>query len=270
VDRDYYQTAGVTVESGRAFTNADRETSQPVAIVNEKLAHDYWPGGALGKRIQLPGENLMRTVVGVARTANYTSWGEPPQLCVYVPMAQRPADSMVLYVRTKGDPRDALGPVNREIRAAGPQVLVFGDRTGSEIIDGGLFQARMGVGLLTTFGLLALGLASIGLYGILAFSVNQRKREIGVRMALGATPSAVLRLVLTQGMSLVMTGLVIGFGAVLLVGRLLSRMLFGLGATDPVSIGAAVVMLSAVALIACYLPARWATRVDPLEALRET
>ena len=169
----------------------------------------------------------------------------------------------------RADPREVLAPAEHEIRAAGPQVLIFGTRTGSEIIDGGLFQAKMGVGLLTIFGLLALGLASIGLYGVLAYSVNQRKREIGLRMALGATRTGVLSLILREGMSLVAAGVLIGFTAALAVGRLLSRMLFGVGASDPASVAGAALILSMVALLACYLPARRATRVDPLEALRE-
>jgi predicted permease len=269
VDVSYFETAGVAIESGRAFTHVDRETSLRVAIVNQKMAHDFWPDGALGKSIQVPGEKFMRQVIGVARTANYTSWGEPPQPCVYVPLAQKYSEAMNLYVRSKGDPREVLLPVERELRAAGPRVLVFSIRTGSAIVDGGLFQARMGVGLLTAFGLLALGLASIGLYGVLAYSVNQRKREIGLRMALGATRASVLRLVLGEGMSLVIAGVLIGLVAALAVGQLLSTMLFGVGASDPLSVAAAALMLSAVALLACYLPARWATRVDPLEALRE-
>ena len=270
VDRDYFETTGVAIENGRAFTDVDQETSLPVAIVNEKMARDYWPGGALGRRLQLPGEKIMRQVVGVARTANYTAWGEPPQDCVYVPLAQKYADAMILYVRTEGDPRDFLQPVERQVRAAGPQVLIFGLRTGSEVIDGGLFQAKMAVGLLAAFGLLALGLASVGLYGILAYSVNRRKREIGLRMALGATRASVLRLVLREGMSMVLAGVALGFFAALGAGRLLSRMLFGVGASDPLSVAGAALMLSAVALAACYLPARWATKVDPLEALRES
>ena len=271
VDLDYFETAGVAIQRGRRFTDTDRETSTPVAIVNEKLAHDYWPGAdALGKRIQLPGEKQMRQIVGIARTANYTNWAEPPQLCVYVPFEQHYSDAMTLYVRSKADPEQILPAVRRGIRAAWPQILVSSTRTGREIMDNGLFQAKTGVALLSVFGLLALGLASIGLYGILAYSVNVRQREIGLRMALGAAQSRVLRLILKQGMSLVLTGVLIGFVAALFVGRFLSRMLYGVSATDPISVAGAAVVLLAVGLLACYLPARWASRVDPLVALRES
>ena len=142
-------------------------------------------------------------------------------------------------------------------------------RTGREIVNGGLFQAKMGVTLLSVFGFLALTLASIGLYGIMAYPVNQRKREIGLRMALGATEGTVLRLILQQGMALVLTGVVLGVAAALPVGRLLSGMLFGLSTTDPLSILGAAGILLMVAFLACYLPARWASRVDPSVALRE-
>jgi predicted permease len=271
VDTGYFKTAGVVIENGRAFTEIDQSTSLAVAIVNAKLAQDYWPGeDALGKRIQLPGETRMRQIVGIARTVNYSSWAEPPQRCVYVPLEQNHLASMTLYVRSKGDPEQILIPVAREVNATAPQVLLSNMRTGRQIIDGGLFQPRIGVALLSVFGLLALGLASIGLYGILAHAVNQRKREIGLRMALGASPPSMLRLILGQGMSLVATGVVIGLAAALVVGRLLRTMLYGVGAADPVSLAGAALMLGGVALLACYLPARWATRVDPLVALRET
>jgi predicted permease len=274
VDVGYFETAGVVMEAGRAFSNLDQETSAPVAIVNEKLAQDYWPGGnsgsrALGKRIQLPGEQQRRQIVGVARTGNYSTWGEAPQLCVYVPLEQDYSDAMTLYVRSKGAPQEILLPVQHEVRAAAPQILAIDIRTGSQIVDGGLFQARVGVGMLSVFGLLALGLASIGLYGILAYSVNQRKREIGLRMALGATRASVLGLILKEGMSLVLSGVLIGFVAALLIGRLLSSMLYGVGASDPVSVLGAAVCLMAIAFVACYLPARRASRVDPVVALRE-
>jgi putative ABC transport system permease protein len=270
VSGGYFQTSGVAIGKGREFTDVDRPTSLPVAIVNEKLAQDYWPGeDVMGKRIQLPGERQMREIVGIARTANYSSFGEPPQRCVYVPLEQNHLPAMTLYVRSTGDPAYMVSAVRREIQAAGPQVLVSGVRTGQQVIDGSLFQARVGVALLSVFGLLALGLASIGLYGILAYAVNQRQREIGLRMALGASQPRVLRMVVQQGMSLVVIGMTIGFGAALLVGRFLSRMLFGVGAGDPVSLIGAALVLGAVALVACYLPARWATRVDPLVALRQ-
>jgi predicted permease len=269
VSAGYFETAGVAIEEGRAFTSVDRPETRHVAIVNEKLAQDYWPGDdALGRRVQLPGEHEKREIVGIARTANYSSWGEPPQRCVYVPMEQNHLPAMTLYVRSIGDPAQIVSAVGREIQAAGPQVLVSGIRTGQQLIDGSLFQARVGVALLSVFGLLALGLASIGLYGILAYTVNQREREIGLRMALGASQPRVLRMIVRQGMSLVLIGVVIGFTAALLVGRGLSRMLYGVGSADPASLAGAALVLGAVALVACYLPARWATHVDPLVALR--
>ncbi len=270
VDLDYFDTAGVTIKQGRVFTNIDQESTIPVAVVNEKLARDYWPGGdAIGKRLQLPGELRMRLIIGIAKNANYTNWAEPPQNCVYVPLAQEYSDAMVLFVRSKGAPQQIIADVQREARAAGPGVMVSDTRTGRTIIDGGLFGPRIGVALLSVFGMLALGLASIGLYGIMAYSVSQRKREIGLRMALGAARTAVLGLVLKQGMQLVLMGVLIGLASALIVGQLLKKMLFGVAGSDPLSLVSAAVVLLAVAFLACYLPARWASRVDPLVALRE-
>ena len=179
---------------------------------------------------------------------------------------------MTLYVRSEGDPQQILIPVRREVHTAGPEILLddlFGMRTGRKIIDGALFQAKMGVTMLTVFGLLALGLASIGLYGIMAYSVTRRTREIGVRMALGAARSSVLGLILKQGMSLVVIGVLIGFGVTLLIGSPVTRILYGISASDPISVAAAALVLLTVAFVACYLPARWASRLDPLAALRE-
>jgi predicted permease len=269
VDPAYFETAGVVIRDGRDFAEFDRDTSAPVAIVNETMAREFWPAGSLGRRIRLPGETQFRQIVGVARTANYTAWGEAPQFCVYVPLEQNQSETMALYIRTKGDPLQQITPVEREIHAAGPQIVVTMPRTGRQIIDGGLFSARMGVMMLSVFGLLALGLASIGLYGILAYAATRRQHEIGLRMALGASRLSVLRLILGEGMLLVLVGLGVGFVASLATGRVLSRALYGVSGTDPLSIAAAAVVLSAVALVACYLPARLATRVDPLTALRE-
>jgi predicted permease len=156
VDTEYFETAGVFLESGREFTGVDQESSVPVAIVNEKMAHDYWPkGNALGKRIQLPGEKQKRQIIGVVRNASYTNWGEPPQLCVYVPLEQNYGGVMALYVRSRGNPQQIILPVQREMHAVAPQIVISNPRTGREIIDGGLFGPRMGVALLSVFGLLA-------------------------------------------------------------------------------------------------------------------
>jgi predicted permease len=270
VDLNYFETAGVAIDRGREFNNHDQEGSTPVAVINEKMAHDFWPAGyAIGKRIQLPGETQMRQIVGVARNANYSTLAEPPQSCVYVPLAQNFSDAMTLYVRSARDPQQIMLAVQREVRAIGPDILVNDIRTGHKIIDDALFQAKMGVGLLTIFGLIALGLASVGLYGIMAYSVSQRKREIGLRMALGAAQGNVLRLIMREGMLLVAAGVAIGFVLAMATGRLLARALYGVSAGDPMSIAAATIALLLVALAACYLPALRASRVDPLVALRE-
>ncbi|HJZ96381.1 MAG TPA: FtsX-like permease family protein, partial [Candidatus Solibacter sp.] len=269
VDRDYFETAGVAIERGRAFGWQDRDNSVPVAIVNAKMAGDLWPNqDAIGRRLQIPGEKTMRQVVGVARTANYSTLAEPPQWCVYVPLEQNFTDGMNLFVRTQGRPEPLMAAVQREIRAAGPELLLNDMRTGRQFIDNGLFQAKIGVTLCSVFGLLALALASIGLYGVMAYGVAQRTRELGVRMALGAARAHVVRLILGQGMTLVAMGVAIGFAASLGVGRMMARVLFGVGAADPLSVAGAGAVLVGVALVACYLPARTASRLDPLVALR--
>lgn len=148
VDVNYFETAGVAIDRGRAFTEMDKSDSRLVAIINEKMAHDYWPGGdAVGNQIQLPGDTQMREIVGIARTANYTTLGEPPQPCVYVPLEQNYSDAMTLYVRSKGTPEQIMIPVQSEMRIIGPRVMVNDIRAGHTIIDSGLFGQKIGVGL---------------------------------------------------------------------------------------------------------------------------
>lgn len=270
VDLNYFETTGIGINKGRAFTAIDQADSAPVALINEKMARDFWPrGDALGKRIRLPGESTDREIIGIASNANYTTLGEPPQPCIYEPLTQHYSGAMTLYVRSKGDPQGILLPVQHEIRSVAPRLYLGDIRTGRKIVDQALFTAKAGVGLLSAFGLLALALACIGLYGIMAYSVNQRQREIGVRMALGAAQNSVVRLILRQGMVLVAIGVAIGFIISLATGRLLARMLYGIGASDPFSVIAAAVVLLVVALLACSVPAFRASRIDPLSALRE-
>ena len=271
VDLNYFTTFGIPFREGRDFTQQDDDSSQAVAIINDTMAARFWPGQeAVGKRLKLPDGKDFLTVIGVVKTANYQSLGEPPQSCVYIPLRQNFSDSMILYVRTAGDPSSVLTTVQGEIHAADPDLPVDDIRTGTKVINQALWWAEIGVGMLGAFGMLALALASVGLYGIMAYSVNQRRREIGVRMALGAGQNTVRLFVLRQGMFLVLVGLVVGVFLALLAGHGLSRFLYGVSGADPVSLVGASVVLLFVAFLACYLPARSASQVDPLVALRES
>lgn len=267
----YFSVMGIGLVHGRDFTDADREGAAPVAIINDAMAALYWPGqDAIGRQIQLSGETAYRTIVGVAKNANYQSLGETPRPCIHVPFAQSFSSSMVLYLRTNGDPIQATTLAQRELRALDSQVSADDARTAGKVIDQALWFARLGVGLLSMFGLLGLGLASIGLYGVTAYSVSQRRQEIGVRMALGASQDAILRLVLLEMMKLVTVGIVIGIVAALFTGNLLSSMLFGVGALDPISLAGASLVLCVVVLVACSIPAWRASRLDPMLVLRQT
>lgn len=270
VDLNYFSTLGIPLLEGRDFTQNDRDIATPVAIINETMAAKYWPAqDVLGKRLELPQGNQFLQIVGVVKTTNYQALGEPPQACVYIPLRQNFTDSMILYARSERDPSTVLAAVQAEIHRLDPGLAVEDMRTGTKVIDQALWWSKMGVGLLGVFGLLALGLASVGLYGIMAYSVNQRRREIGVRMALGAGERSVSLLVLRQGMTVVASGVVTGMVLALLLGRVLSRFLYGVSGSDPLSLAGAAVALLAVAFVACYLPARSASRLDPLVALRE-
>ena len=246
------------------------ECRYPVVIINEDLARRYWPSGnAIGQRLRLSGDTVTRHIVGVVRTSNYATLGEAPKPSIYLPMRQNPGGNFILYVRTAGDPALLLGTVQREIRDVAPAVDITDVRTGAKLMDQVLWNERIVLAMLGTFGLFALALASVGLYGILTYSVSSRQREIGVRMALGASRSAVLRLVLRQGTTLVCVGAGVGLALSLLIGRIFSRMLFGLSPADPLSLAAACLALILVAMLACWLPALTASRTNPMRALRE-
>jgi predicted permease len=269
VDHEYFGTAGVAITRGRDFADADRDGSLPVAIVNETLARQYWPDrDPIGQRVSFTGDSVARQIVGVAKTVNYDEVGEAPQPCVYIPLAQNFADRVVLYVRTNIDPAPVLATVQRDMRDIDPRLDVGDARTARKVIDQALFGATMSGGLLGVFGLIGLGLASLGMYGAMAYSVSLRRREMGVRLALGADPKTVLTLVLRDGLTLVSIGLVAGALGALALGATISRFLHGVSPADPASYVGASAVLLAVAGLACYLPARRASRVDPLTVLR--
>jgi predicted permease len=270
VDTGYFETTGIPVLQGRGFTDADRAGSVPVAVINETMARKYWPDeDAIGRRFRFYTEREYRQVIGVARTVKYVTLGEAPQPAAYYPLQQSENDAMVLYVRTDGDPVALLKPMQQEIRRLDANVPVQRPQVSREIIDQSLWGVRLGAALLAVFGVLALALACVGLYGVMAHTVGQRTQEIGLRMALGAGQGQVMGLVLRQGLLLVGAGVALGVAGALAVSRFVGSLLFG-SAYDPVSFVTASLALIAVAAIASFLPARRASRVDPLIALRET
>jgi putative ABC transport system permease protein len=271
IDLNYFSVMGIGMVRGRDFTASDDDHSLPVVIVNETMARSYWPNQeVLGKRFRFASENFYRQIVGVVKNSTYLTLGEQPQPCIYLPLRQNFSDAMVLYVRTRGDPAQILTPIERQIHEIDPQMPLDDVRTGSKIIGQAMWGTEMGVGMLTIFGLLGLLLASVGLYGIMSYSVNQRRHEIGIRMALGANRTRVLQTFVIQGMKLVGIGVLVGLALAVIAGRAVSSLLYGVSAADPISIALASTVLVLVAALACLIPARAATRVDPLTSLRES
>jgi predicted permease len=265
----YFQTLGIPLLRGRDFADTDRDQGLRVAIVNQTLADRIWPGDdPIGKRFRFFTDTGYRQVIGVVKTSKYTTLGEDPQPAVYTPFDQDFSDAMILFVKTAGDPAAALGTVQREIRALDSNVPLQNPFTMREILNQSLWSARLAAILLGTVGALALTLASIGLYGVMAYSVAQRTREIGVRMAMGANRRQVLTMVLRQAMTLVVIGLAVGVTGALALARVVTRLLFGISALDPVTFVGVCLLLTAVAMIASYVPAWRASRLDPIKALR--
>lgn len=269
VDVEYFTTAGVTIGRGRAFDEGDRRDAQPVAIINETLARRYWNGrNPIGDRIALLGDEVPRRIVGIAATVNYDEVGEPPQACVYVPLSQHMTDAVVLYVRTAAEPGPVLATVQREIQRLDDRLDVADARTIQTVLDQALFGRIMGSRLLAVFGFLALALASLGIYGVVAYTVHLRRREMGVRLALGAEPNAVLRLVLRQAFRLVSLGAGVGLVGAIGASAIVSSIVYGVSPVEPVSLVGAAIVLAAVAFVASFLPARAASRLDPVSVLR--
>ena len=266
VGHDYFATTEVMIERGRQFVDSDRGASAPVAIINEALARQSWRGrDPLGDQIRFVGDQEPRQIIGVAETVNYDEIGEAPQGCVYLPLAQNLTDAIVLYVRTTSDPGPAMMTVRRELARIDDRLDVADARPVSKVIDQALYGARMSGALLGVFGSLALALAALGMYGVMAYAVQLRQREMGVRMALGAAPTRVVRLVLRDGIRLVVAGLAIGVVGAAGIGTLLSGLLHGVNPVDPVSVSAATLVLAIVGFVACYLPARRASAVGPAQ-----
>jgi putative ABC transport system permease protein len=273
VGPDYFRTMKVPLVKGRAFTAQDDERARPVAIVNEMMAERFWPGlDPIGKRFRMAGTTpKLFEVVGVSRTGKYSNMFGDPQLYFFAPLAQNYLSLRVLHVRTTGSP-DALAPlVEKEIRALNPDLPVFDVRSMTKMLEGpnGFFLLQMGALFGAGLGVLGLVLALVGIYGVVSYAANQRRQEIGVRMALGAQRTDILRLVIGQGLLLVGIGIAVGLAGAFGVSRLLSSLLFGIPSTDLTTFIAVPLVLGSMALLASYLPALRATRVSPISALRQ-
>jgi predicted permease len=272
----YLESLGLPLKAGRYFAESDGPQSQPVAVINEAMARTYFPvGDALGKRFKVGDPDSERpwlTVVGVVGDIRQMGIEAPAKPEFYLPYGQvtyqqwfAPAQ---LAVRTSVEPASLVAAVRREVLAVDPEQPVANVQTMEEILGEESSQRRVGMTLLASFAGLALLLSSLGIYGVLSFFVAQHTQEIGVRLALGARPRSILALVLGKGMRLALLGLGLGLGGALLLTRLIESQLFGVSASDPLTYAGLALLLAVVALLACYLPARKATKVDPMVALR--
>jgi len=267
---NFFQTLGIPLLLGREFTDADRKNTKQVAIVDEAMAKQFWANeNAVGKRFHFFGETALREVVGVARNTVVNVIGEEPQPLAYLPLTQDYAPAVTMQVRTKGRPETVIAEVRRQVQSLDTNLALTNLNTIGELIDQGLWAPRMGAVLLTGFGGLALLLAVVGVYGVLSYSVNQQTREIGIRMAMGAQSGRILRLVVGQGMRLAIVGLILGTLIALASTRVLSSLLFGVSAQDPLIFGGVSLILATAAILACYIPARRATKVNPIITLRD-
>jgi predicted permease len=268
----YFETMGVSLAQGRGLTEDDRAGGPKAVVINETMSKKFWPNGdALGKRFHFFGEKEpWAEIVGVAKDAKYNFLGEDPKPYIYEAHDQRYAGDRTLLVRTAIDPAGLLGPVERELKTMDPDLPLVGLATVQRTINDslGLRTQRAGASLLGLFGLLALVLAAVGIYSVMSYSVGQRQREIGIRMALGARRQDVLKMVLGRGMSVVAVGLTVGLLISLLLSKLAANMLVGIGPWDAASFGGAAGVLGAVALLANFFPTRRAAGIDPTVALR--
>jgi len=266
----YFETVGIPLRAGRDFSELDREGSKPVAIINETMARRYWPEeNPLSKRMRFWGpDSPLAEVVGVVADSKYTSLTEEGVPFLYMPLLQGFRPDVKLLLRTRGEPRELLGPLREQVRALDPAVALLGVRTFEDQVGRAYFLPRNGALLLSGFGLLALALAAVGLYGVISYAVSRRTREVGIRMALGARHADVLGLVVGEGFRLALIGVAVGLAAAFAVTRFLAGMLYRVSPTDPLTFVVVPLVLTLVAVVASYVPARRASRVDPMTALR--
>jgi predicted permease len=269
VSPEYFRTMGIPLLTGRYFDEHDRKGAPEAVIVDEALAERFWPNeNALGKRLKRGDSGPWWTVVGVISDAKEYSQEKEPPIAVYYPFEQIIARNMFLVIRTTSDPSQMTGAITKEIQALDPEMPVFDVKTMDHRLYDSLARRRFSMFLLGVFAVIALILAAIGIYGVIAYSVYQRTNEIGIRMALGAQPRNILQLVIRQALVLVSSGIGIGLLGAFALTRVMSSLLYGVSATDRFTFVIPPLLLGSIALLASYIPARRAAKVDPMVALR--
>ncbi len=272
---DYFRTLGIPLLQGRDFNERDDHNSTPVVIVSDQFARQFFPGeNPIGKRFK-PGlssweneKSQMREIIGVVGDIRNRALNTEPKPVYYLPQSQVPFNELAIVTKTSNDPRALINAVTREVQSMDAELPVFNAKTMDEYVSSSVAAPRFNTTLLAIFASVALVLTVIGLYGVMSYSVAQRTNEIGIRMALGAQTSDVLRMIVKDGAKIVAIGLLLGIGGALALTRLLESLLFGVTTRDPLTFVSIAALLSVVAMLACYIPAWRATRVDPLEALR--
>lgn len=267
----YFETMQMKVLHGREFLQGDRDSTQRVVIVNAEMAKRFWPGrDPIGQEFSISVGTQKVRVVGVVANTKYTFLNETPKPHLYIPLAQRPVDMLSLHLRTTGDPTVVAGAARKMIKELNPDLALFGVKTMETHLNFGLafLFVRFGALVATTLGLLGLVQSIVGLYGVISYGVSRRTREFGIRLALGASSAVVARDVLTQGAKLTGVGLLVGLGVAAASTRLMQSILFGISATDWATFAAAAVVLGIIATLSAYIPARRASKLDPLVALR--
>jgi predicted permease len=276
VAHEYFRVMEIPLRQGRFFTEQDTRTTPRVCLIDERMAQQFWPAGdALGKRLRTGGIDASNTapwitIVGVIGAIKQDTLDTDSRIAMYFPHTQLPGRTLNVTVRAHGDPAALAGPVRAEVHALDPDLPVYNVRTMEQRVGESLARRRFAMLLLTIFAVLASGLAAVGIYGVVAFLVAQGTKEMGIRMALGATPRGIALMVIGHGATMAAAGIVLGLVAALAGTRLMRSLLFGVGAADPPTYVLVAALAGLTALLACYIPARRAARLDPITSLRDS
>jgi predicted permease len=268
ISPEYLQTMGIPMVRGQIFDSSVREDSPRVAIVNETAAKVIWPNeDPIGKRFKFFKDNDFTRVIGIVHDSKYNTLGEDPIPFIYTPLVQNPQPAVTLFFRSQGDPRSVLSSVRSKVQEMDRNLPITNVWPIGEVISQSLWAASFGASLLAVFALIAMILCAVGIYGVVGYSVGQRIREFGIRMALGAQPRDVLLMVLRSSALIMAAGLVLGLSAAFILARLVTAFLYGVNTNSPVAFLAMALVLAAVGVLASYIPARRAAMVDPMVAL---